>query len=154
MKSAVFIFIVILGVGCGTSGGQLPAGSLIKLEQRSDGLVYRKVDNFPYTGQHVMRDVQGKIQYVSNYENGVRHGEMAVYFPNGQRRANAEFNKGKLVSGITWKPNGTEGSRVVNGTGTFLMFHSNGDKARESVYVGGVRVRRTDFPADGSTNGQ
>ena len=50
---------------------------------------------------------------------------------------------------MTWKPDGLVGSEVQNGTGTLLMFHPDGSKARESVYLNGDRVSRTDFPATG-----
>ena len=127
---------------------------MIQLEQRSDGLTYKKGDMQPYTGQLKMTAPGTNEKYVTHFQDGVRHGLMAVWYANGKRKANAEFNRGKLVSGITWKPDGAEGSRVVDGTGTFLMFHSNGSKSRESVYDNGVRVRRTDFPAAGSSNGK
>ncbi len=156
MKHAGIILIVALtlGVGCGTPGGLLPAGSLIKLERRSDGLTYQKGGSEPYTGQLTMTVAGTNEKYVTHFQDGVRHGLFAVWYANGKHKANAEFNRGKLVSGITWKPNGIEGSRVMNGTGTLLMFHPDGSKARESVYKDGVRVRRTDFPTAGSTKDQ
>ena len=57
------------------------------------------------------------------------------------------FEAGKLVAGMTWKSDGSVGSEVQNGTGTLVMFHPDGSKARESVYLNGDRVSRTDFPA-------
>ncbi|MBP64102.1 MAG: hypothetical protein CMJ62_21495 [Planctomycetaceae bacterium] len=156
MKHAVIILITILtlGVSCGTPGGRQPAGPLIQLEQRSDGLTYKKGDPGPYTGQLTMTVTGTNEKYVTHFQDGVRHGLLAVWYANGKHKANAEFNRGKLVSGITWKPDGTEGSRVMNGMGTFLMFHPDGSKARESVYKHGVRVRRTDFPLAGSNKDQ
>ena len=156
MKPTTIILVSILTLcaGCGTPGGRLPAGSMIQLEQRSDGLTYKKGDTQPYTGQLKMTAPGTNEKYVTHFQDGVRHGLLAVWYASGKRKANAEFNRGRLVSGITWKPNGSQGSSVVNGSGTFLMFHTDGSKARESVYRDGVRVRRTDFPAAGSTNGQ
>jgi len=146
----ICLVTLALGISCGTPGG--PVGPVIELQLGNDGLVYRKGDSFPYTGQHVMRDAQGNIQFVSNYEKGVRHGVMAVFYPDGSRCANAEFNNGRLVSGITWRPDGTEGSRAVDGSGTLIMYHPDGSKARESVYLNGVRQSRTNFPPAGGSN--
>ena len=156
MKPVIIILVSILtlGAGCGTPGGRLPAGSLIQLEQRSDGLTYKEGDTQPYTGQLTITVAGTNEKYVTHFQDGVRHGLLAVWYANGKRKANAEFNRGKLVSGITWKPNGSQGSSVVNGSGTFLMFHPDGSKARESVYENGVRIRRSDFPSAGSADGQ
>ena len=126
----------------------------IELETRSDGLTYRKGDSVTYTGQMIMTNSGTNEKWVSHFKNGVRDGQFAVFYANGKRKANAIFNMGKLVEGITWKPNGTEGSRIENGTGTFLMFHPDGSKSRESVYENGVRIRRTNFPAGDSSNGE
>ena len=126
----------------------------IELETRIDGLTYRKGDSVTYTGQMIMTNPGTNEKWISHFKNGVRDGQFAVFYANRKRKANAIFNMGKLVEGITWKPDGTEGSRIENGTGTFLMFHPNGSKSRESVYENGVRIRRTNFPAAGSSNGE
>jgi len=73
-----------------------------------------------------------------------------VFYSNGQRKAEAVFEAGKLLAGMTWKPDGSLASEVQNGTGTLVMFHPNGAKSRESVYLNGDRVSRTDFPASGA----
>ena len=142
--------LLALGVGSGSPGG----GPLIELEKRGDGLTYRKGDPAPYTGQMIMTTRGTNEKWVSNFKEGRRDGLFAVFYSNGKRKADAMFARGKLVSGITWKPDGTEGSRIENGTGTFQMFHPDGSKARESVYENGVRIRRSDFPSAGAADGQ
>jgi antitoxin component YwqK of YwqJK toxin-antitoxin module len=126
----------------------------VELEKKSDGLTYRKGDPVPYTGQMIMTTRGINEKWISNFKDGRRDGLFAVFYANGKRKANAVFDRGKLVSGITWKPDGTEGSRIENGTGTFQMFHPDGSKARESVYENGVQIRRSDFPPAGSADGQ
>ena len=142
--------LLALGVGCGSLGG----GPLIELEKRGDGLTYRKGDPAPYTGQLTMTTRGTNEKWVTHFKDGRRDGLFAVFYSSGKRKANAMFARGKLVSGITWKPDGTEGSRVEKGTGTFLMFHPDGSKARESVYENGVRIRRSDFPPAVAADGQ
>ena len=100
-----------------------------------------------YTGQLTMTTPGSQDRWVSHYKNGVRDGQFAVFYSNGQRKAEAVFEAGKLVAGMTWKSDGSVGSEVQNGTGTLVMFHPDGSKARESVYLNGDRVSRTDFPA-------
>ena len=156
MKPAIIILVSILtlGAGCGTPGGRLPARSLIQLETRPDGLTYKKGEPEPYTGQLIMTTQGTGEKWVSHYTNGIRDGQFAVFYANGKRHAEAIFNRGKLVTGVTWKPDGTEGSRVRNGSGTLLMFHHDGSKSRESVYENGVRLRRTNYPPAESANGK
>jgi hypothetical protein len=148
--SVLAAVLLTLGVGCGSLGG----GPLIELEKRGDGLTYRKGDPAPYTGQLTMTTRGTNEKWVTHFKEGRRDGLFAVFYSNGKPKANAMFARGKLVSGITWKPDGTEGSRVEKGTGRFLMFHPDGSKARESVYENGVRIRRSDFPPAGSADGQ
>lgn len=133
--------------GCGGPGGGLRAGSMIELETRADGLVYRKGDSAPYTGQLVMTAQGSGDKWVSHYQNGVRHGQFAVFYADGRRKAEAVFNHGRLTTGVTWKPDGMEGSRVDGGNGTLIMFHPDGSRSRVSVYQDGRRVSRQDFPA-------
>ena len=94
MKHAVIILIVALGVGCGTPVILLPAGPLIQLEQRPDGLTYKKGEPEPYTGQLIMTTRGTGEKWVSHYANGIRDGQFAVYYANGKRQAEAIFNKG------------------------------------------------------------
>ena len=149
----ICLVTLALGISCGTPGG--PVGPVIELQLGNDGLVYRKGDSFPYTGQHVMRDAQGNIQFVSNYEKGVRHGVMAVFYPDGSRRAECGVQQWPAGQRHHLESDGTEGSRAVDGSGTLIMYHPDGSKARESVYLNGVRQSRTNFPpAGGSTNAQ
>ena len=100
----ILVSILTLGAGCGPPGGRLPVGSLIQLEQRSDGLTYKEGDTQPYTGQLTITVAGTNEKYVTHFQDGVRHGLLAVWYANGKRKANAEFTRGKLVSGITWKP--------------------------------------------------
>ena len=143
-------WIILLGLlvclGCAGPGN---AGPTVELERRADGLVYQKEHGVPYPGQLVMTTPGSQDRWVSHYKNGVRDGQFAVFYSNGQRKAEAVFEAGKLVAGMTWKPDGSVGSEVQNGTGTLVMFHPNGAKSRESVYLNGDRVSRTDFPAIG-----
>ena len=143
-------WIILLGflvcLGCAGPGN---AGPTVELERRADGLVYQKGHNVAYTGQLTMTTPGSQDRWVSHYKNGVRDGQFAVFYSNGQRKAEAVFEAGKLVAGMTWKSDGSVGSDVQNGTGTLVMFHPDGSKARESVYLNGDRVSRTDFPATG-----
>ena len=145
----LFMFAVLIWEGCGSVTGPIAAPA-VRLQERADGLVYQEGHDAPYTGQLVMTAKGSKDQWVSHYKNGLRDGLFAVFYPDGKRKANALFRMNKLVSGITWKPDGSEGSRIENGNGTFLMYHSNGHVARESVYLNGKRISRKDFPATGS----
>ena len=143
----LFMFAVLIWEGCGSVASPIAAPA-VRLQERADGLVYQEGHDVPYTGQLVMTAPDSK--WVSHYKNGLRDGLFAVFYSDGKRKAHALFSLGKLVKGITWKPDGSEGSHIENGNGTFLMYHSNGHVARESVYLNGKRISRKNFPATGS----
>ena len=71
MKPTTIILVSILTLcaGCGTPGGRLPAGSMIQLEQRSDGLTYKKGDTQPYTGQLKMTAPGTNEKYVTHFHH-------------------------------------------------------------------------------------
>jgi antitoxin component YwqK of YwqJK toxin-antitoxin module len=106
-----------------------------------DGLVYLKGDTAPYTGELKLVDPHtGKLKFLLNYKNGRRHGRFEEWFNRTQRRAVAEWQDGKITSATSWKLDGTEGSRVVNGSGTLMLFRPDGTRESEKTYRNGVQV--------------
>ena len=93
-------WIILMGflvcLGCTGPGN---AGATVELERRADGLVYQKGHNVAYTGQLTMTTPGSQDRWVSHYKNGVRDGQFAVFYSNGQRKAEAVFEAGKLVAG-------------------------------------------------------
>jgi len=130
--------LCILSAGCGSiSSG--PNSSLNELEERS-GLVYLKGDPEPYTGVNTITDPATGQKFVLSYKNGRMHGRFEEWYNRTQRRAVAEWQDGKITSATSWKLDGTEGSRVVNGSGTLMLFRPDGTRESEKTYRNGVQV--------------
>jgi len=104
------------------------------------GLVYLKGDTVPYTGELKMIDPNTGRKMMLSFKNGRKHGRFEEWYNSTQLRAEAEWQDGKIISGTSWKPAGTEGSRVVNGTGTLILFRSDGTRESEKTYRNGVQV--------------
>ena len=134
----MMVLAAALCAGCESTSSN-PGGSLSELVMRG-GLVYLKGDTAPYTGVNTMTDPDTGRKMVLSFKNGRKHGQFEEWFNLTQRRAVAQWQDGKIISGTTWKIDGTEGSRVVNGTGTLILFRTNGTRESEKSYRNGVQV--------------
>ena len=131
----LMVLTVALCAGCEST----PKSPLNELEMRG-GLVYLKGDTLPYTGENTMTNPSTGRKFVFSYKNGRKHGRFEEWYNRTQRRAVAEWQDGKIISGTSWKPDGTEGSRVLNGTGALILFRSDGTRESEKTYRNGVQV--------------
>ncbi len=130
--------LVILCAGCGSTGASSKA-SLNELVMRN-GLVYLKGDSVPYTGENTMTDPGTGRKMMLSFKNGRKHGRFEEWYNRTQRRAVADWRDGKIISGTTWKIDGTEGSRVINGTGRLILFQPDGSRGSEKTFLNGVQV--------------
>lgn len=126
---------VALCVGCES----VPLGSINELESRADGRVYLKGDSQPYTGMYTQPLTNGG-KIVSGYQRGRFHGQWEEWYNARQRFSKSEWNQGRLVNGTTWRPDGTEASRVTNGNGSLIRFAPDGTKIKETHFRNGVPV--------------
>jgi len=140
----------ILCAGCGSVGTN-PGGPLSELEMKG-GLVYLKGDSVPYTGMNKMTDPSTGRKMVLSFKNGLKHGRFEEWYNSAQRRAVAEWREGRIISGTTWKLDGTEASRVVNGTGNLILFRADGSRESEKHYRNGEQVPGASGGGDASPN--
>ena len=131
----LMVLAAALFAGCEST----PSGSLSELVMRG-GMVYLKGDSAPYTGVNTMTDPDTGRKMVLSFKNGRKHGRFEEWYNRTQRRAVAQWQDGKIISGTTWKIDGTEGSRVVNGTGTLIIFRPDGIRESEKHYRDGAQV--------------
>ena len=134
----LMVLAAALCAGCESTPSN-PGGPLSELVMRG-GLVYLKGDTAPYTGVNTMTDPGTGRKMVLSFKNGRKHGRFEEWYNLSQRRAVAQWQDGKIISGTTWKIDGTEGSRVVNGTGTLILFRPDGTRESEKIYSNGVQV--------------
>ena len=134
----LMVLAAALCAGCESTPSN-PGGPLSELVMRG-GLVYLKGATAPYTGVNTMTDPGTGRKMVLSFKNGRKHGRFEEWYNLSQRRAVAQWQDGKIISGTTWKIDGTEGSRVVNGTGTLILFRPDGTRESEKIYSNGVQV--------------
>ena len=84
------------------------------------------------------------------YVNGVYHGRAQSWFDGGLARTDLQFDRGRLVNGTTFKPDGSRASQLDNGTGTLLAYYANGQLHWEKTYQEGKRVGQRIYFPDGS----
>ena len=81
---------------------------------------------------------------------GQRHGRVRSWFDGGLPRFLLRFNQGVLESGVTFRPDGVEASRMVNGTGTLLAYYGNGQLNWEKTYKAGRRIAQKIYDSKGT----
>ena len=72
--------------------------------------------------------------------NGVDgNGVWVWYYENGQKKLEQNYNDGKRMTAVVWKPNGEKcpDTNLVNGNGIVCYYHKNGQKATERTYKDG-----------------
>jgi len=159
---------LLLDIGCGSVGG----GFTSPWRMGENGLFYHPKTGALYNGEYDhtidgerrkgsivngQLDGQFTIWYASGvkkvewtYVAGRRHGRVLSWFDGGLPRTNLQFDKGVLESGVTFRPDGVEASRMVNGTGTLLAYYGNGQLHWEKTYQAGRRIAQKIYNSDGT----
>ena len=173
MKAKLFIlFVALLMVGCAEIGNLLAPevqiipplseeqekiiAEAIRIEFRSEKgekLAYAPNEQTPYTGWSKSMYGNGQISALTEWKDGEVHGlELAWYTPNEKKKGKyvcimksaKTWQDGKLMSAITWKPNGEKCpvTNVKDGNG-IMVSYSEGWRIRETdrwTYKDGKRV--------------
>lgn len=72
------------------------------LETRSDGLVYAKPGDAPYTGPFVKLAPSGEVIEEINYADGILHGPNTTMQKNGIKKRCLDYDRGIRVRKRTW----------------------------------------------------
>lgn len=125
-----------------------------------NGIAYRKDEEIPFTGMFGAV-IDGKIDHVESYKNGLLDGESAWYLRTGKILLLESYSKGKLngeqksyyedgkLKSIVKYTNGRidgvvaydKNSKIKhesifkNGTGTWKFYWSNGNLSEEGQYI-------------------
>ena len=163
----LFIFAVLIWGGCGSPGaGANDLPSMVRpvpMKTNQGTLYVYPGTKIPYNGEFNMSFEDGeKLKF--GIKDGLKHGRFQrwypsgqiheeynlfkkqrdglqhSWYPNGQLRLEANFRKGLCINAKTWTISGAVASRVVEGTGTMVLFHTDGQKDRESIYKDGLKV--------------
>ena len=68
---------------------------------------------------------------------------MTWWYDNGQKQSEYTWEKGKLMTAVTWKPNGEKCpvTKVVNGNGVVVRYYDDGTESGRQIYKDGEVVR-------------
>lgn len=92
-----------------------------------------------YNGEHYGAR-NGSIYETSHYKNGLKHGESAVWYINGQKKEQWEFLEGKVTGTYTcWEPNGKifHQTSFINGSGTVKQRYQEGKWTKTTKFKDG-----------------
>ena len=66
-------------------------------------------------------------------------GKYVKYYENRQKKFEADYKDGKLLSASSWKPDGEPCpvTKIIDGSGIFVTWHENGQKEKETHYKNG-----------------
>ena len=102
-----------------------------KLQRRGkegEALYYVRNQQTPYTGWAKGMRKNGQIRRLDQYKDGKKDGLVQVWYQNRQKRSEAKWKDGKLVTIVVWKPNGEKCpvTKVVNGNGVRTWYNDDG----------------------------
>ena len=99
----VVLVVAAFCLNCSDKPSRIDAS---QLEQRSDGLTYKKNAAQPFTGTARIFSPDGNPESSVQYQNGKAHGPSLQWWENGQKSIAVEFRKGEIMSKKQWDVNG------------------------------------------------
>jgi antitoxin component YwqK of YwqJK toxin-antitoxin module len=85
----------------------------------------------------------GSVYATSHYKHGLKHGESAVWYINGQKKEQWEYQDGKVTGIYTcWEPSGKvfHQTMFINGSGTVKQRYQEGGWIKTTEYKDGLPV--------------
>jgi antitoxin component YwqK of YwqJK toxin-antitoxin module len=110
--------------------------------QEGEALHYARNQQTPYTGWAKGMRKNGQIRRLDQYKDGKKDGLVQVWYENRQKRSEAKWKDGKMVTIVVWKPNGEKCpvTKVVNGNGVRTWYNDDGTESFRTTYKDGVKV--------------
>jgi hypothetical protein len=105
-------------------------------------LIYASNEQTPYTGCAKWMHDNGQIKNLIQLKDGKPDGLAAAWYENRQMKMEEIFKDGKLVTAVSWKPNGEKCpvTNVVDGNGFWVEYNEDGTVSFRLTYKGGVKV--------------
>ena len=152
MEISLFLFIVLIMVGCGESidlddketRGKIIAEAIDWDEiVKRDQAVYDANDQTPLTGWVKMVHDNGQVGFLGLFKDGKQFGVTTEWHENGQKSRTRIFDDGKLILALVWKPNGAYCSVTKideGGNGIVVSYNEDGTEHFRETYKDGEPV--------------
>lgn len=123
-----------------------PALDSITLEKRADGLFYEKGADKPFTGTDIEPDrkkaeEENRLGFVmvSPYKDGLLHGTLKVYYPNGDLQEDVVYENGARKLSTAYYTGGQKKHHVAFNSkgvaeGPYVRWHKNGNLEAEGNF--------------------
>ena len=123
-----------------------PALDEIHLEKRADGLFYEKASEKPFTGTDIEPDrkkaeEENRLGFVmvSPYQDGLLHGTLKVYYPNGDLQEEIVYEKGARKISTAYYTGGQKKHHVAFNAkgvaeGPYIRWYRNGKIETEGTF--------------------
>ena len=91
---------------------------------------------------HAKREVTG-LEHERTEVNGRSANAEEAKAAAGQKAMELDFDEGKLMTAVVWKPNGEQCpvTNFVDGNGVWVWYNEDGTEGGRSTFKGGVEVR-------------
>ena len=111
---------------------------LQKRGEEGEELRYAPDQNTLYTGWSKEMHDNGQMNLLYQYKDGKRDGLVTRWYSNGQKMGEGDFKAGKLMTAVSWKPNGEKSETdVVKGNGVVVDYNENGTEKSRYVFKDG-----------------
>jgi len=108
-------------------------------EEDGRSLIYSIKPQKPYTGWAKAYHGNGVLKFLGSVKDGDQHGLETRWHGNGQKKGEANFQDGKLMTSTIWLPDGSKCplSIMRDGNGVLFEYDKNGKKWSETNYKNG-----------------
>ena len=138
-------------------------GKLVELPEKAAGLVNLSdlrmgldglrfpSSNKPFSGAvFSLHYSNGEKYQQGTLAEGKRDGVWLEWYENGVKNSELTYKSGKLLSSLTWKPNGEKSKNgIINGNGILKNWHENGKLMVEKKIVAGNELVIRGWDSDG-----
>lgn len=112
-----------------------------RIQYYDNGRIWSVIEyaNGEYDGKWLRFWKDGTLISELTWENGKRHGLHRAWYLNEKIKYETHYEKGRLINGKYYKPNGQVGSEIKNGDGYACEYHSDGTLKRKTEYKDGLQ---------------
>lgn len=85
----------------------------------------------------------GTNDFRLTFKDGKKDGLMETWYKTGRKKAQTNYKDDKIVSVVSWRPNGEKcpDTNLKNGNGVYVLYNENGTEWRRAIFKNGKFVQ-------------